>query len=92
MQLLPEMGEPRLKSMDEAGITVQILSNTGPGPDLVPGADGIAMARAMNDYLADAVARHPDRFGVSPCCRCKARRLAPAELSAASSNCNFPAR
>ena len=62
MELLPEMGEQRLKSMDEAGITMQVLSNTGPGPDLVPGADGIAMAREMNDYLAKAVSRHPDRF------------------------------
>jgi len=33
--------ERRLLSMDEAGITVQVLSNTGPGPDLVPGADGV---------------------------------------------------
>jgi uncharacterized protein len=37
LQLLPEIGEQRLRSMDEAGITVQVLSNTGPGPDLVPG-------------------------------------------------------
>jgi uncharacterized protein len=62
LELLPELGEKRLKLMDEAGITVQVLSNTGPGPDLVPGADGVAMAREMNDHLADAVARHPDRF------------------------------
>jgi hypothetical protein len=62
MELAPEIGEQRLKFMDEAGITVQILSNTGPGPDLVAGADGIAMAREMNDYLAKACARHPDRF------------------------------
>jgi hypothetical protein len=48
--------------MDEAGITVQILSNTGPGPDLVPGSEGIAIAREMNDHLATAIARHPDRF------------------------------
>ena len=39
-----------------------MLSNTGPGPDLVPGADGVAMEREMNDFLAQAVARHPDRF------------------------------
>jgi len=67
MELLPDIGERRLKSMDEAGITMQVLSNTGPGPDLVPGADGVAMAREMNDHLAQAVARHPDRFaaGVS---------------------------
>jgi predicted TIM-barrel fold metal-dependent hydrolase len=61
-ELAPEIGERRLKSMDETGITFQVLSNTGPGPDLVPGADGIAMAREMNDHLAEAMARHPDRF------------------------------
>src|SRR5690606_39592108 len=48
--------------MDEAGITVQVLSNTGPGPDLVAGADGVALAREMNDHLAAAIARYPDRF------------------------------
>jgi uncharacterized protein len=62
LELLPEIGERRLKSMDEAGITVQVLSNSGPGPDLVPGPDGIGIAREMNDHLAAAIARHPDRF------------------------------
>ena len=62
MELLPEIGERRLKSLDDAGITVQVLSNSGPGPDLVPGADGIAIAREMNDYLAAACAKYPDRF------------------------------
>ena len=31
LELLPEIGEIRLKSMDETGITVQVLSNSGPG-------------------------------------------------------------
>ncbi len=62
MELLPEIGERRLKSMDDAGITVQVLSNSGPGPDLVPGPDGVAIAREMNDHLAAAVARNPSRF------------------------------
>ena len=62
LALLPEIGELRLKSMDEAGITMQVLSGTGPGPDLVPGPDGVAMARELNDHLAEAIARHPDRF------------------------------
>ena len=61
-ELLPDMGEKRLASMDAAGITVEVLSNTGPGPDLVPGAEGIAVAREMNDHLAAAVARQPSRF------------------------------
>ncbi len=62
LELAPEIGAQRLAYMDEAGITVQVLSNTGPGPDLVPGSDGIAMAREMNDHLAAAISKHPDRF------------------------------
>ena len=76
LELLPEIGERRLKSMDEAGITVQVLSNTGPGPDLVPGPDGVAMAREMNDHLAAAIARHPDRFaGFAVAADAEPRRL-----------------
>ncbi len=61
-EILPEIGERRLASMDAAGISVEVLSNTGPGPDLVPGPDGVAIAREMNDHLAAAIAKHPDRF------------------------------
>jgi uncharacterized protein len=62
LELLPEIGERRLQSMDEAGITVQVLSNTGPGPDLMPGREGVSIAREMNDHLAAAIARYPNRF------------------------------
>jgi predicted TIM-barrel fold metal-dependent hydrolase len=62
MELAPEIGEQRLGAMDDAGISVQVLSHTGPGPDLVPGAEGVSIAREMNDHLAAAIAHHPDRF------------------------------
>jgi len=62
VDLLPEIGEQRLAAMDEAGITVQVLSWSGPGADLVDGAEGVALARESNDALAQAIARHPDRF------------------------------
>ena len=62
LELLPEIGERRFKSLDDAGITVQVLSNSGAGPDLAPGADGIALAKGVNDYLADVVTKHPKRF------------------------------
>jgi uncharacterized protein len=62
LQLLPEIGNTRLQSMNDAGITVQVLSTSGPGADLVDGPDGVALAREMNDDLAAAIARHPDRF------------------------------
>ena len=62
MELAPEIGAQRIAALDAAGITMQVLSNTGPGPDLVAGPDGVAMAREMNDHLAAAVGQHPDRF------------------------------
>ena len=48
--------------MDASGITVQVLSVAGPGADLVPGQAGIELARDYNDALAEACARHPDRY------------------------------
>ena len=62
LELLPDLGERRLQSMEEHGITLQVLSNAGPGPDLVPGSEGTDLARALNDHLAVAVASHPGRF------------------------------
>ena len=62
LELLPEIGEKRLAAMDATGITVQVLSTTGPGADLLDGKDGVDMAREINDHLAEAIARHPDRF------------------------------
>src|SRR5271156_1257995 len=59
---LSDLGALRLAEMDEAGITVHVLSSSGPGADLIDGTDGIAFARDINDVLAKAVAVHPDRF------------------------------
>mgnify|MGYP001203945172 CR=1 FL=1 len=80
LELAPEIGAQRLQSMDEAGISVQVLSNTGPGPDLVPGAGGIALAREMNDHLAAAISRHPDRFAGFAVLPMQSPDAAPAEL------------
>jgi uncharacterized protein len=59
---LADLGTARLADMDASGITVQVLSVAGPGADLVPGQQGIDMARAYNDALAEACARHPSRY------------------------------
>jgi predicted TIM-barrel fold metal-dependent hydrolase len=88
-ELLPEIGEVRLASMDAAGISVEVLSNTGPGPDLVPGADGIAMAREMNDHLAAAIARHPARFAGFAVLPMQSPEACPAELERAVKELEF---
>ena len=89
IELLPEIGELRLKSMDEAGITVQVLSGSGPGPDLVPGADGVAMARETNDHLAAAIARHPDRFAGFATLPMQSPEACPLEFSRAVKELHF---
>jgi predicted TIM-barrel fold metal-dependent hydrolase len=90
MELLPEIGERRLKSMDEAGVTVQVLSNNGPGPDLVPGADGVAMARELNNYLAEVIARRPDRFAGFATLPMQSPEACAAELDRCVKELHFP--
>jgi uncharacterized protein len=59
---LADLGALRLAEMDEAGITVHVLSASGPGANLLEGNEGVAFARDINDILGKAVATHPDRF------------------------------
>jgi predicted TIM-barrel fold metal-dependent hydrolase len=59
---LADLGDARRADMDASGITVQVLSVAGPGADLVPGKEGIALARAYNDALAASCNRHPTRY------------------------------
>lgn len=60
---LADLGEGRLAEMDNAGISVQVLSAAGPGADLLDGAEGVQFARDYNDWLAAAVRRYPSRLG-----------------------------
>jgi hypothetical protein len=62
MGRLCDVGAKRIAEMDAAGIDMQVLSLTAPGVEQMAAADAIAMARDTNDYLADAVKKHPTRF------------------------------
>ena len=59
---LRDTGAGRIADMDAAGISVQVLSLTGPGAELLPATEGPALAQEMNDALAKVVAERPDRF------------------------------
>ena len=66
----PRSARSGCASMDETGITVQVLSTTGPGADLVDGAEGVALARETNDALAEAIAAIPIASPALRTCRC----------------------
>ncbi|MTD52954.1 amidohydrolase family protein [Amycolatopsis pithecellobii] len=59
---LREVGEERLARMDAAGVGMQVLSITTPGTQPLAAAEAVPLARDANDFLADAVRAHPDRF------------------------------
>ena len=59
-----DVGSERLGYMDETGIAYAILSLNGPGlQGIVDTGAAIALAKKANDKMADAVAKHPDRYG-----------------------------
>ncbi|MEN2739995.1 amidohydrolase family protein [Microbacterium sp. X-17] len=60
--LLNEVGDERLRRMDDEGVDVQVLSLGTPGMQDLPPAEATTLARATNDVIADAVDAHPDRF------------------------------
>ena len=60
---LLDLGAGRIADMDEAGIGIQALSAVTPGAQTLPGAEGVAFARKLNDRIAnEVVAAYPERF------------------------------
>ncbi len=62
LRRLNDLGELRLKEMDEAGIDMQVLSHGAPATQKLSGDDAVALARRVNDRLAAVVAANPKRF------------------------------
>ncbi len=59
---IQDIGEARIRDMDSTGIARQILSLTNPGVQLFDREEGAAWSISCNDQLAQAIAKHPDRF------------------------------
>ncbi len=59
---LKDIGDKRIADMDAANIDMQVLSQNSPGVEQADAAEQISAARESNDFLADAVKKHPTRF------------------------------
>jgi len=60
---LTDFGEMRLAAMDEAGIARAVLALAGPGVQAERDATtAVRRARAANDFLAQQIAKRPDRY------------------------------
>jgi 2,3-dihydroxybenzoate decarboxylase len=59
---LADLGEVRLREMDEAGVDIQVLSHCPPGAQAFDAETAAARARAVNDRLHQTVQARPDRF------------------------------
>ena len=61
---LMDVGARRLGNMDDTGIEFALLSLNAPGIQRILDTDeAIRVARKGNDAIAEAMARHPDRYG-----------------------------
>jgi hypothetical protein len=59
---LVDVGEQRLRVMDEAGVDTQVLSVVAPGSQQVPAEHAADLSSAINDRCAETVATQPRRF------------------------------
>lgn len=62
MELYCDMDKCRIADMDKHGITMQILSCPVQAQYLPP-SEAPAIVRDSNDYIAEVMNRHPDRYG-----------------------------
>lgn len=59
---LLDLGEVRLKEMDEAGIDIQVLSHGAPSTQQLDAETAVTLARDVNDRLYETIQAHPDRY------------------------------
>lgn len=59
---LDDLGELRIKEMDEAGVDLQIVSLQEPGVQNFAGEEAIRLAKDANDFLYRAIEANPTRL------------------------------
>lgn len=75
--------DERLRTMEEDGVAMHVLSLTVPGVQLFEPALASSLARETNDILHDVIARRPDRFAGLACLAPQDPTGAPREMERA---------
>src|ERR1700674_3405285 len=88
-QRLEDLGELRLKEMDEAGIDVQVISHAAPAVQKLDGESAARLARQANDRLHAAIKAHPTRFAAFAALPTPDPKAAAAELERAVGTLGF---
>jgi 2,3-dihydroxybenzoate decarboxylase len=89
MQNLYELGEGRVKKMDENGIDVQVLSHGAPAASHIPVQVAPSLCREANDQLREAVRAHPKRFAAFACLPTPDPKAAADELERCVTKLDF---
>jgi 2,3-dihydroxybenzoate decarboxylase len=62
MRCLTDLGDQRIRHMDEAGLDRQVIALTSPGVQVMDADSAADFAIVCNDELAEGCRNHPDRF------------------------------
>ncbi len=62
VERLNDLGEARLKDMDDAGIDIQVLSHGAPSTQRMDAETAVRLAGNANDRLSETVTANPTRF------------------------------
>jgi 2,3-dihydroxybenzoate decarboxylase len=84
-----DLGELRLKEMDEAGIDIQVLSHGAPSTQKLTGSGAVELTQRVNDRLAAAVSVHPKRFAAFAALPTSDPQAAAQELERTVTKHNF---
>jgi predicted TIM-barrel fold metal-dependent hydrolase len=84
-----DIGEVRLKDMDEDGIDMQVLSLSYPGIEPLDASEAIPLARRINDEIAEKVKQYPDRFAAFAVIASQDPKAAADELERSVSKLGF---
>lgn len=74
----------KIKDMDKLGIDISVLSPNIPGPCMLSPELALEGAQALNNFTAEAILKHPDRFAGIACLPWQNPREAIEEMNRAA--------